>query len=124
MTRRHECTATIGASMLVAVIACGARSAGAQTQDPASLRTEPRLTATFLRDDDQDPLQEPQNPTRGFIAALGHTLVDDIKHLPRRNSVYWLVGGGIAAIAVHPIDDDVNRRLLGSDLSNAFIPGK
>ena len=47
-----------------------------------------------------------------------------MKHLPRRNSVYWLVGGGLAALAVHPLDDDVNRRLLGSDISNAFIPGK
>src|SRR5262245_47944933 len=118
--RRHECIATIGASMLVAVMACGVRTANAQTpslsQDagtnpgpakpqlfPASFGNEPRLTATFLPDDEQDPLQEPEKPTRGFISALGHNLVDDIKHLPRRNSVFWLMGGGAAAIAVHPI---------------------
>jgi len=139
--RRHECIATIGASMLVAVIAFGVRTASAQTPTlvqsagnspgpaqiqlfPAPSSLEPRLTATFLPDDEQDPLQEPEKPTRGFISALGHNLVDDIKHLPRRNSVFWLMGGGAAAIAVHPIDDDVNRRLLGSDLSNSFIPGK
>jgi hypothetical protein len=75
-------------------------------------------------DDRQDPAPEPEKPTRGFIDALGHNLLDDMKHLPRRNSVYWLVGGGVAALAVHPLDDDVNRRLLGSDISNAFFPGK
>jgi len=79
--------------------------------------------ASFLMDVRQDPAPEPEKPTRGFIDALGHNLLDDMKHLPRRNSVYWLVGGGVAALAVHPLDDDVNRRLLGSDISNAFFPG-
>src|SRR5215471_8030701 len=130
-SRRHERIAAIGASMLAAVIVimCGVRSASAQTvaeskSFPASFLSGPNLTATFVRDDDQDPAPEPQKPTRGFMDALGHNLVDDIKHLPRRNSVYWLVGGGIAALAVHPLDDDLNRRLLGSDIDNMFIPGK
>ena len=69
-------------------------------------------------------LPEPQKPTRSFMDALGHNLLDDIKHLPQRNSLYWVVGGGFAAYAVHGLDDDLNRRLLGSDISNAFIPGK
>ena len=133
--RRHGCIATIGASMLVAVVCVGARSAEAQTPTrnlfPPSLFLPSQRddsAATFVKAPDdqarQDPLPEPEKPTRGFVSALGHNLVDDVKHLPRRNSVYWLVGGGIAALAVHPVDDDINRRLLGSDLSNAFIPGK
>src|SRR6266699_1759856 len=43
-------------------------------------------------------------PTRGFFSALGHNLADDVKHIPRRNSVYWMAGGVAAAYAVHPID--------------------
>jgi len=132
--RRHEYIAAIGASMLAAVVVFGVRSAGAQTpsvvlpeqdtRNGADLAHVKLFPASFLVDDRQDPAPEPEKPTRGFIAALGHNLVDDMKHLPRRNSVYWLVGGGVAALAVHPLDDDVNRRLLGSDISNAFFPGK
>jgi len=132
--RRHEYIAAIGASMLAAVVVLGVRSASAQTrsvflpeQDPgngANLAHVKLFPASFLMDDRQDPAPEPEKPTRGFIDALGHNLLDDMKHLPRRNSVYWLVGGGVAALAVHPLDDDVNRRLLGSDISNAFFPGK
>jgi len=132
--RRHEYIAAIGASMLAAVVVFGVRSASAQTrsvflpeQDPgngANLAHVKLFPASFVMDDRQDPAPEPEKPTRGFIDALGHNLLDDMKHLPRRNSVYWLVGGGVAALAVHPLDDDVNRRLLGSDISNAFFPGK
>jgi hypothetical protein len=123
--RRLECLVTIGACMLVAIVSFGVRSACGQTpnlQLPDPPDAHLLFTATMAPD--QDPLPEPKKETRGFVSALGHNLVDDIKHLPRRNSVYWLVGGGVAALAVHPLDDDVNRRLLGSDISNAFIPGK
>ena len=136
--RRHECIAAIGASLLAAVVVFGVRSATAQTQSLVLTEQEPPNSADFLhvklfpasfsasvsKNDPQDPAPEPQKPTRGFVDALGHNLVDDMKHLPRRNSLYWLVGGGFAAYAVHGLDDDLNRRLLGSDISNAFIPGK
>jgi membrane-associated phospholipid phosphatase len=63
--------------------------------------------------------------TRGFFSALGHGLVDDLKHMPRRNSVYWLAGGGAAALLIHPEDGKINRRLVGSDAIDAvFVPGK
>src|ERR1700704_2228948 len=61
-------------------------------------------------------------PTRGFVSALGHNLVDDVKHIPRRNSVYWLAGGAAAALAVHPLDKKINARLVGH--SNPFIAGR
>ncbi len=64
-------------------------------------------------------------PTRGFLSALLHNLGDDVKHLPRRNSVYWLAGGTVVALAVHPEDGRVNRRLLGNTTADAlFRPGK
>ena len=53
-------------------------------------------------------------PTRGFFSSLGHNLVDDVKHMPRMNSVYWLAGGGALALAVHPMDKTFNQHLVGS----------
>jgi len=99
------------------------------TIDPAvaSLAFAPAIDPAINIDPaiDQDPAAGPEKPTRGFISALSHNLVDDVKHLPRRNSLYWLVGGGIAALAVHPVDDDINRRLVGSDFADRFFaPGK
>ena len=64
-------------------------------------------------------------PTRGFVSALGHNLVDDVKHIPRRNSAYWLAGGTALAFAVHPEDGKINRRLLGNSTADTiFKPGK
>jgi membrane-associated phospholipid phosphatase len=69
--------------------------------------------------------EEGHKETRGFFSALGHNLVDDVKHMPRRNSVYWLAGGAAMALAIHPEDGKINRRLLGSTtVSKAFAPGK
>jgi membrane-associated phospholipid phosphatase len=75
----------------------------------------------------QDPQKPPaavgeegKKPTRNFASALVHNLGDDVKHLPRWNSVYWLAGGGAAALAVHPADDDINRHFAGSGSTDAF----
>jgi len=62
--------------------------------------------------------EEPAKPTRGFFSALGHNLLDDVKHVPRRNSAYSLAGGGAMAIAVHPADRSINARLVSR--SDAF----
>jgi membrane-associated phospholipid phosphatase len=81
----------------------------------------------------QDPAQKPPaavgeeatKPTRGFFSSLGHNLKDDVKHLPRKNSLYFLAGGGALAAAVHPEDDKINRRLMGAGGADAFFkPGK
>jgi len=75
----------------------------------------------------QDPQKPPaaageegKKPTRKFPSALAHNLWDDAKHLPRQNSVYWLAGGGAAALAVHPLDDNINRHFAGSGATDAF----
>jgi membrane-associated phospholipid phosphatase len=63
--------------------------------------------------------------TRRFVPALFGNLKDDIKHVPRRNSIYWLAAGSGLALAVHPLDEKINERLVGSDFADAFFaPGK
>jgi membrane-associated phospholipid phosphatase len=60
----------------------------------------------------QPPVAEEPKPTRNFASALVHNLGDDVKHIPRRNTIYWLAGGTAAALAVHPFDDNVHRHFL------------
>jgi hypothetical protein len=80
----------------------------------------------------QDPQQKPpaavgeagKKPTRGFVKALFYNLGDDVKHMPRRNSLYWLAGGGALALAIHPEDGQINRHLATSKSANwLFKPG-
>ena len=69
--------------------------------------------------------EEQAKPERGFFNSLVHNLGDDFKHMPRRNSLYWLAAGAGLAAAVHPADDEINERLQGSDFADSFfIPGK
>jgi membrane-associated phospholipid phosphatase len=69
--------------------------------------------------------EEPTKPTRGFFSALAHNMGDDLKHIPRRNSLYWLAAGSAATAAIHPADDYLNAHLAGSDFADAFfVPGK
>ena len=62
--------------------------------------------------------EQGEKPTRGFMSALAHNLGDDVKHIPRWNSVYWLAGGGALALAVHPWDTEINEALV--DWSDGF----
>lgn len=65
-----------------------------------------------------------KKPTRGFVKALFYNLGDDVKHMPRKNSIYWLAGGSAGAIAIHPFDDDINRHLATSKTADKlFAPG-
>jgi hypothetical protein len=62
---------------------------------------------------------------RGFFKALFSNLKDDVRHIPRKNSLYWLAAGSGLALAVHPKDDKINERLVGSDLADkGFKAGK
>ena len=91
-------------------------SAQDQTQDQSQEKPEdhtPTLAA-----------KEAAKPTRGFFSALVHNLGDDVKHMPRMNTVYWLAGGAAVAAIVHPEDDSINGRLVNSNTDNLWIPGK
>lgn len=65
--------------------------------------------------------EEPAKPTRSFVPALFHNLGDDIKHIPRRNTVYWLVAGTAASLAIHPADHYLNDHLSSSDTAKDVL---
>lgn len=82
--------------------------------------------------DQQPPDQKPpaavgeagKKPTRGFVKSLFYNLGDDLKHMPRMNSVYWLAAGGAGALAIHPADQSINQHLATSQSANIFFaPG-
>jgi len=100
-------------------------------QDPQSSPDDQKPAATqqesTQKKEDQPPAavgEAQTKPTRGFFSALFHNLGDDVKHMPRMNSVYWLAGGAALAAAVHPEDHKVNARLVNSNTNNLWIPGK
>jgi len=65
-----------------------------------------------------------KKPTRGFVKSLFYNLGDDVKHMPRTNSIYWLAGGAAGALAIHPADDSINHHLATSKSADAFFaPG-
>jgi membrane-associated phospholipid phosphatase len=66
--------------------------------------------------------EEGTKPTRGFLSSLVHNLGDDFRHMPRKNSLYWLAGGGALALAVHSEDNKINAHLIGED--RLWTPGK
>jgi hypothetical protein len=69
--------------------------------------------------------EEQTKPTRSFFPALVHNLGDDLKHIPRKNSLYWLGAGGALALVIHPEDNKLNRRLRGSEtFDNIVSPGR
>jgi len=93
-------------------------------------------TQVFAQNDRAEQQSQPQEPdhpaasgeaavkpTRGFFSSLGHNLGDDVKHVPRWNSVYWLAGGGALALAVHPWDDSINAHLVNKSSDALWAPG-
>jgi membrane-associated phospholipid phosphatase len=98
----------------------------ASAQDPAPATPPAETPATSPPDEPQEPVAVAQvSEQRGFFGSLFSQLGQDLKHMPRRNSLYWLAAGSGLALAVHPADDDINARLVGSDFADAFFaPGK
>src|SRR6187455_1025686 len=85
---------------------------------------EPQAPATPAQDPGQKVAEgeEPAKPTRAFFPALLHDLGDDVKHMPRRNTLYWLAWGTGVSLAVHPADDYFNNHLSTSDTAkNVFL---
>jgi membrane-associated phospholipid phosphatase len=120
------CLLWLGAAPRVAAQTTDPQSApetpSAQTPAPAT----PPDSGTSAPSAPQEPVAVQQtSEERGFVKSLISQLGQDLKHMPRRNSLYWLAAGSGLALAVHPADDDINARLVGSDFADAFFaPGK
>jgi len=68
----------------------------------------------------------PAQPTHTGLAALAHDTWNDFKAFPRRESTWVILGvGGGAALAVHPVDQEVTANLSESSTADWFwAPGK
>jgi membrane-associated phospholipid phosphatase len=105
------------------------------TPDTAQISTDPGTEQKPPATDTQKPPaavgeegkkptgQGTDKPARGFVSALAHNLGDDVKHIPRRNSLYWLGGGAALALAVHPEDQKINAHLVSSSSDKLWVPG-
>ena len=109
----------IAISLLVTLLAAPAGAAAQQAAQPDQ-QTQPPAPPT-------DPGQkiataeEETKPTRNFFSALFHNLADDVKHIPRKNTLYWLGGGGALALVVHQRDEKINNSLSNSDGAKTFF---
>src|SRR5439155_18259686 len=59
----------------------------------------------------QPPAGPPPTPRHTGIKAMLKELVVDVKNLPSLENLLWVGVGSGLALAVHPFDDDVNRKL-------------
>jgi membrane-associated phospholipid phosphatase len=73
----------------------------------------------------QGPEKPPEREHTG-LAAIVYTTAADFKAFPLRRSTWVILAiGGAAAALAHPVDDQVNEEIVGSDtLGKFFAPGK
>src|SRR5207247_3435636 len=73
----------------------------------------------------QQPAGPPPTPRHTGIKAMLKELVVDVKNLPSRENLMWVGIGSGLALAAHPLDDNVNRKLVGNHTAeNVFKPGE
>src|SRR5580765_1577353 len=85
----------------------------------------PRASISGFRFTPQSAQPPPEPRHTGFKALVFET-GDDFKAFPRRRSTWVILGiGAGAAAAAHPVDDEVNAHLMGSEaVDRFFAPGK
>jgi membrane-associated phospholipid phosphatase len=76
--------------------------------------------------EDESDRKKPPTPPHTGIRALGEGLLLDIKNLPSLPNLYTALGGGAAALAVHPFDSTFNVRLEShyDVINDFFAPAK
>jgi len=101
-------------------------ASGDQTQasQPADQGTGEKPPVAAVGEEGKKPTgEETTAPARGFVSALFHNLGDDVKHIPRRNTVFWWGAGAGMALAIHPQDRKINARLVNSSTDNVWMAG-
>src|SRR3989442_15774272 len=94
--------------LIVAVVVCAAAPhlrASAQ-QWPTDSLPAPVFDVEPV---DQQPAGPPPTPRHTGIKAMLKGLGMDVKHLPSRENLWRVAVGSGLALAVHPLDDNVNR---------------
>jgi len=72
----------------------------------------------------QKPAGPPPTPAHTGVKAMLKGLIGDFAALPSKENLFIAGVGGAAALAVHPLDDDVNAHLVGKGWAkNVFKPG-
>src|SRR6185369_6431939 len=116
--------------LITAVLALSL-AAPAQVQDPVD-PPDPQEQSVAPQEQTPDPqkqkadAKEPPTPPHTGIRALFGDLGQDFKHLPEMQNVYIAAIGGGLALAVHPLDQSFNAKVLSHyDAVNTFFaPGK
>jgi len=71
------------------------------------------------------PKGPPPTPRHTGFKAMAKDLVQDFRHLPSKENLFWTGVGGGLALAVHPADDNLNKSLVNSDFADKFFkPGE
>src|SRR5438034_1106376 len=70
--------------------------AGAPSTVQADPATPPQTPATPPEKAEPQTPADPEKVTRTFVSTFFHNLGEDVKHIPRRNTMYWLAGGAAA----------------------------
>ena len=129
-----------GLLLIVLVTGTAARVGAQEAQEPNPTSEPPGLSlegeavaqaaapllppATFLAQV-STPTGPPETPRRTGLRALFNNVLHDFAHLPSKQNLFWVGVGTGAALAAHPFDDRVNRRLAGSNAADVvFTPGK
>jgi membrane-associated phospholipid phosphatase len=73
----------------------------------------------------QQPAPAAPTPRHTGVRAMIKGYGSDMMHLPSKENAFISGFGGGVALAVHPLDDDVSRQVVGNDAVNAFFrPGR
>jgi membrane-associated phospholipid phosphatase len=73
----------------------------------------------------RQPAGPAPTPRHTGLKALVKDLFEDVKHIPSKENLFWAGVGGGLALAVHPVDDNLNRYMTTSNFADKFFkPGE
>lgn len=109
--------------MTLMLVLCGVSAPLlAQTDvEPPATGAIPALRGIDFSQVIQQPAGPPPTPRHTGIKAMVKGLGPAVKHLPSRENLMWAGIGGALALAVHPLDDNVNRKLVGNKTAEHFF---
>lgn len=94
-------------------------------RDNGDAATSPASDAKSDSSQVGQPAGPPPTPRHTGVHQMLRNLVEDFKHLPSKENLFWAATGGGLALAVHPIDDNVMHAWGGnSTMQNWFKLGK